>query len=171
MEIFITGYVSHFFLHITQCVCNVNECRDFAVFAQIARCENVIGAIARLCVGNELFDLLFENDSAFENEFGVTRHRIVEITGFVVFVCYVLIAVIKREVVYVTQVPEGNAPFEIGGCFRAGNAVRALLDVKVADALKEDYLAFVATCALEVGYYNMTYSDFSIRTDETEEYE
>ncbi len=51
---------------------------------------------------------------------------------------------------------------------RAGKTVRALLDVKVADDLKEDYLAFVATCALEVGYYNMMYSDFSIRTDETE---
>ena len=51
---------------------------------------------------------------------------------------------------------------------RAGKAVRALLDVKVADDLKEDYLAFVATCALEVGYYDLTYSDFSIRTDETE---
>ena len=51
---------------------------------------------------------------------------------------------------------------------RAGKAVRALLDVKVADDLKEDYLEFVATCALEVGYYDLTYSDFSIRTDETE---
>ena len=51
---------------------------------------------------------------------------------------------------------------------RAETAVRALLDVKVADALKEDYVAFVATCALWVGYYNITYSDFSIRTDETE---
>ena len=51
---------------------------------------------------------------------------------------------------------------------RAGKAVRALLDAKVADDLKEDYLAFVATCALEVGYYDLTYSDFSIRTDETE---
>ena len=54
---------------------------------------------------------------------------------------------------------------------RAGKAVLALLDMKVADDLKEDYLALVATCALEIGYYNMTYSDFSIRTDETEEYE
>ena len=51
---------------------------------------------------------------------------------------------------------------------RAENAVRALLDVKVADALKEDYLAFVATCALEVGYYNIMFSAYSIRTDETE---
>ena len=51
---------------------------------------------------------------------------------------------------------------------RAETAVRALLDVKVADDLKEDYVAFVATCALYVGYYNITYSDFSIRTDETE---
>ena len=51
---------------------------------------------------------------------------------------------------------------------RAGKAVRALLDAKVADDLKEDYLAFVAICALEVGYYDLTYSDFSIRTDETE---
>ena len=51
---------------------------------------------------------------------------------------------------------------------RAEKAVRALLDVKVADDLKEDYLAFVATCVLEIGYYNMMYSDFSIRTDETE---
>ena len=51
---------------------------------------------------------------------------------------------------------------------RAGKAVRALLDAKVADDLKEDYLAFVAICALEVGYYNLAYSDFSIRTDETE---
>ena len=48
---------------------------------------------------------------------------------------------------------------------RAGKAVRALLDAKVADDLKEDYLAFVATCALEVGYYDLTYSDFSIRTE------
>ena len=51
---------------------------------------------------------------------------------------------------------------------RAETAVRALLDMKVADDLKEDYIAFVATCALYVGYYNITYSDFSIRTDETE---
>ena len=51
---------------------------------------------------------------------------------------------------------------------RAGNAVRALLDAKVADALKEDYLDFVSICTLEVGYYNMMYSNFSIRTDETE---
>ena len=48
---------------------------------------------------------------------------------------------------------------------RAGKAVRALLDAKAADDLKEDYLAFVATCALEVGYYDLTYSDFSIRTE------
>ena len=48
---------------------------------------------------------------------------------------------------------------------RAGKAVRALLDVKVADDLKEDYLEFVATCTLEVGYYDLTYSDFSIRTE------
>ena len=51
---------------------------------------------------------------------------------------------------------------------RAETAVRARVDVKVADDLKEDYVAFVATCALYVGYYNITYSDFSIRTDETE---
>ena len=51
---------------------------------------------------------------------------------------------------------------------RSENAVRALLDVKVADALKEDYLTFVATCALEVGYYNIMFSAYSIRTDETE---
>ena len=48
---------------------------------------------------------------------------------------------------------------------RAGKAVRALLDVKAADDLKEDYLAFVATCALYVGYYDLIYSDFSIRTE------
>ena len=51
---------------------------------------------------------------------------------------------------------------------RAGNVVLALLDLKVADAVKEDYIAFVAVCALKVGYYNMMYSNFSIRTDETE---
>ena len=48
---------------------------------------------------------------------------------------------------------------------RAGKAIRALLDVKAADDLKEDYLAFVATCALYVGYYDLIYSDFSIRTE------
>lgn len=68
-------------------------------------------------------------------------------------------------------------PLEVGRDFlswadmrdeRTETMIRALFDPVIADALKEDYLAFVATCAIYVGYYNMTYSDFSIRTDETE---
>ena len=51
---------------------------------------------------------------------------------------------------------------------RADNAVRALFDPVIAGALKEEYLDFVSICTLEVGYYNIMYSDFSIRTDETE---
>ena len=46
---------------------------------------------------------------------------------------------------------------------RAETAVRAVLDVAIADSLKEDYLAFVATCAVEVGYYNVLHSDFLIK--------
>ena len=46
---------------------------------------------------------------------------------------------------------------------RAETAVRAMLDVAIADTLKEDYLAFVATCAVEVGYYNVLHSDFLIK--------
>lgn len=48
---------------------------------------------------------------------------------------------------------------------RAGKAVRALFDPVIAGTLKEEYLDFVSTFALEVGYYNMMYSDFSIRTE------
>ena len=51
---------------------------------------------------------------------------------------------------------------------RGETAVRALFDPAIASALKEEYLHCVATCAKEVGFYNILYSDFSIRTDETE---
>ena len=51
---------------------------------------------------------------------------------------------------------------------RAETAVRALFYHREASALKEEYLQCVATCAKEVGFYNILYSDFSIRTDETE---
>ena len=51
---------------------------------------------------------------------------------------------------------------------RAETAVRALFHHREAAALKEEYLHCVATCAKEVGFYNILYSDFSIRTDETE---
>ena len=51
---------------------------------------------------------------------------------------------------------------------RAETAVRALFDPAIASALKEEYLHCVAACAKEVGFYNILYSDFSIRTDETE---
>ena len=51
---------------------------------------------------------------------------------------------------------------------RAETAVRALFDPAIASALKEEYLHCVATCAKEVGFYNLLHSDFSIRTDETE---
>lgn len=51
---------------------------------------------------------------------------------------------------------------------RAETAVRALFYHCEAAALKEKYLQYVATCAKEVGFYNILYSDFSIRTDETE---
>ena len=51
---------------------------------------------------------------------------------------------------------------------RAETAVRALFDPAVTSALKEEYLHCVATCAKEVGFYNILYSDFSIRTDEKE---
>ena len=51
---------------------------------------------------------------------------------------------------------------------RAEKAVRALFYHIEAAALKEEYLQCVSTCAKEVGFYNILYSDFSIRTDETE---
>ena len=51
---------------------------------------------------------------------------------------------------------------------RAETAVRALFHYREAATLKEEYLQYVATCAKEVGFYNILYSDFSIRTDETE---
>ena len=51
---------------------------------------------------------------------------------------------------------------------RGETAVRALFHHREAAALKEEYLHCVATCAKEVGFYNILYSDFSIRTDETE---
>ena len=68
-------------------------------------------------------------------------------------------------------------PYEVGRDFidwvdmrdsRAETAVRALFYHREASTLKEEYLQCVATCAKEVGFYNILYSDFSIRTDETE---
>lgn len=68
-------------------------------------------------------------------------------------------------------------PYEVGRDFlswadmrdeRTETMIRALFDPVIAGALKEEYLDFVSICTLEVGYYNMMYSNFSIRTDETE---
>lgn len=51
---------------------------------------------------------------------------------------------------------------------RPGNAVRALFDPAAAGRLKEEYLAYAATYAENVGRYSVMYSDITIRQVDTE---
>ena len=51
---------------------------------------------------------------------------------------------------------------------RGETAVRALLDPAIASALKEGYLDFVTSCAMETGYYSLG-NGLSIRNIEDTE--
>ena len=100
---------SYCVLHIAQSVCHVNESGNFAVFAQVARCENVKRRFTFFSVGDVLLDLLFEDHAAFHNEFSVARHRFVEVAVFVVGVFDILVAVVDREVVNIAELTEHQA--------------------------------------------------------------
>ncbi|CDD68634.1 unknown [Firmicutes bacterium CAG:475] len=93
-------------LQISQSVCNVHKCGDLAVFAEVARCKDVCRRNAFLCVFDECFDLLFEDHSAFHNEFRVACHGIVEVACFVVGAVDVLIAIIDGEVVNIAELTD-----------------------------------------------------------------
>ena len=76
------------------------------VFAKVTRCKDVMRGSTRLGVFNKLLHLLGEYHTAFEHEFGVTRHRVIEVARDVVGVGDVVIAVIYGEVVNVAEMSD-----------------------------------------------------------------